>query len=231
MINNQSILAIIPARGGSKSIPRKNIRKLKGRPLIEWTIIEALKSKYIDKLIVSTDDIEIAQIAEDAGADIPFMRPSKYAKDSSRGIDVLIHALTFFPNIDVVVQLQPTSPFRSVSDIDGAIMEWSKRKATIVTVTKVSKPPEWMYIMDNKNRLHPILGSFAVPTNRQQLSVSYSLNGAVYVASRDSIINNESFLLPSTVGYIMPPERSIDIDSYSDWQYAEYMMNKRSNEQ
>lgn len=121
MINNKKILAIIPARGGSKGLPRKNIRELAGKPLIAWTIEAGRKSKYIDRLIVSSEDFEIIEVAKKYGAEIPFVRPKHLAEDESLGLDPVFHALRELPGYDIVVLLQPTSPLRLTEDIDACI--------------------------------------------------------------------------------------------------------------
>ena len=226
MIDGYKVLGLIPARGGSKGIPRKNIKLLGGKPLIAWTIEEAKKSKYIDRLVVSTDDEEIASVARKFGADVPFMRPDELATDSARGIDVVLHALGQLPEFDVVVLLQPTSPFRIVDDIDGAIERWREGQQPVVGVTKVSKSPYWMYLLDEQGKLQALLPQPAGAENRQELPPTFALNGGVYVASRQQLEEQQSFLTPMTRGYEMPQERSIDLDTKEDWEYAEWKLEK-----
>jgi CMP-N,N'-diacetyllegionaminic acid synthase len=227
MVEDKRILGLIPARGGSKGIPRKNIRPLLGKPLLAWTIEEALKSEYLDSVIVSTDDDEIAATALEWGAMIPFIRPAFLASDTARGIDVVIHVLEELPENDVVVLLQPTSPFRSVLDIDQAIELWSEKRRPVVGVSETSKSPFWMYSINESGMLVPLLKPPANAANRQQLPKAFALNGAVYVSDRESIVRHKSFLLEDTVPYIMPAERSVDLDSEADWNYAEYLLRNR----
>jgi CMP-N,N'-diacetyllegionaminic acid synthase len=226
MINGQKVLGLVPARGGSKGIPRKNIRLLGGKPLIAWTLDEAKKSKYIDRLVCSTDDDEIAGVARQFGADVPFMRPPELATDTARGIDVVLHALRKLPKFDVVVLLQPTSPLRTAEDIDGAIETWAEAKQTVVGVAEVSKSPYWMYGLSDTGTLQQLLPKPANAANRQDLPKAFALNGAVYVASRDELKDQESFLTATTRGYVMAAERSIDLDTKEDWEYAEWKMAK-----
>ena len=129
MIDNKRVLAIIPARGGSKGVPRKNIRNLAGKPLIAWTIKEGKKSKYIDRLILSSEDSEIIEIAKAYGCDVPFVRPEELAKDNTSGVEPVLHAVSKLEGYDIVVLLQPTSPLRTVTDIDKCIEKCIFEKA------------------------------------------------------------------------------------------------------
>lgn len=228
MIEGKKILGLIPARGGSKGIPRKNIRRLGDKPLIAWTILEASKSKYIDRLIISTDDKEIAEEAQSWGAEVPFMRPKELATDTARGIDVVLHSMEQNPGFDAVVLLQPTSPFRLTEDIDCAIEQWNASKNTVVGVTEVQKSPYWMYKIEN-GMLCPIIEKNKNANNRQELEPIYVLNGAVYVSCYDSIRAIDGFVDKKTEAYIMPIERSIDIDSEFDWDFAEFLLCQSSH--
>lgn len=224
MINGKKVLAIIPARGGSKGIPRKNIKLLHGKPLIAWTIEEAKKSKYIDRLIVSSDDEEIIKVSKEWGAEVPFKRPPELAQDDTPGIAPVLHAMEHFPNYDYVVLLQPTSPLRLVEDIDGAIELCEKGKAnSCVTVTETSTPPQWMYEIDGSSLMKSIFPKRDVPYQRQMVTTVYELNGAVYVATKNSLMLNRAFLQEKTLSYIMPRDRSIDIDTLDDFTYCEYL--------
>lgn len=226
MINGYKILGLIPARGGSKGIPRKNIKLLGGKPLIAWTIDEAKKSKYIDRLIVSTDDQEIADVAIEWGAEIPFMRPPRLATDTARGVDVVLHALQELSGFDVVALLQPTSPFRVSGDIDGAIEFWADSGSTVVGVVEATKSPYWMYNVGEDGRLERLLPMSEHADNRQNLPTVYVLNGAVYITDRSSLLEEESFLSQRTMAYVMPSDRSIDIDTDRDWTIAECLASK-----
>ena len=216
MIENRTVLAIIPARGGSKGVPRKNIREVAGKPLIAWTIEEAQKSRYIDRIVVSTDDLEIAETAGQWGGEVPFMRPTELAQDDTPGIAPVIHMLTHIqPVYDLVVLLQPTSPLRTVEDIDGAISLMMSRKArACVSMVEPDKSPYWMYSLDSSGKLLPLLdGDYAC---RQEIPAVYALNGAVYVAESSWLVRMRTFITDETVAYIMPKDRSIDIDTETD---------------
>lgn len=227
MINNKSVLAIIPARGGSKGVPRKNIKDLAGKPLIAWTIEEAKRSKYIDKLVVSSDDQEIIDVSIKWGVDAPVRRPSELAQDDTPGIDPILHALEFYQEYEYVVLLQPTSPLRNVKDIDGAIKLFAlKEELSCVSVTESSKSPYWMYKISKEGTMLPLFSKEDIPYQRQQAPKFYELNGAVYVATSKSLKATSSFLQDGTIPYVMPRERSIDIDNVSDFEYCEFLLMK-----
>lgn len=153
MIDNKRVLAIIPARGGSKGVTRKNIRNLAGMPLIAWTIEEAKKSKYIDRLILSSEDNEIIETAKEYGCDIPFVRPVHLAEDTTSGIEPVLHALKEIVGYDYVILLQPTSPLRIVEDIDGCIENLIETKSpACVSVTEPTNSPYWMYTVNSEGK-------------------------------------------------------------------------------
>ena len=216
MIGGKTVLAIIPARGGSKGVPRKNIRLVAGKPLIAWTIESAQESCFIDRLIVSTDDLEIASISQKWNCEVPFLRPAVLARDETPGIAPVLHALeTLSERYDIVVLLQPTSPLRSIEDIDGCIIHLMERQAkSCVSVVEPDKSPYWMFRLGLDEHLYPLLEE--TYARRQELPKVYALNGAVYVAECDWLIQSGSFLSSDTVGYIMPKERSLDIDTEQD---------------
>ncbi|MDQ0156906.1 acylneuraminate cytidylyltransferase family protein [Robertmurraya andreesenii] len=225
MINGKKVLAIIPARGGSKGIPKKNLKLLKGKPLIAWTIDEAKQSQYIDKLIVSSDDDEIIKVSKEWGADVPFKRPPQLAQDDTPGIAPVLHAVEQFPDYDYVVLLQPTSPLRIVEDIDGAIALCEAREVnSCVSVTQSSTPPQWMYEIDENGFMKSILPQMNLPYQRQKAPTTYELNGAVYVATKKSLILKKAFLQEGTLPYIMPQNRSVDIDTYEDFIYCQVLL-------
>lgn len=229
MINNKSVLAIIPARGASKGIKRKNVRSLAGKPLIAWTIEEGKKSKYIDKLIVSSEDEEILGVARQFGAEVPFVRPEELAQDETLGIDPVIHALRELPGYDYIVLLQPTSPLRSVQDIDECIEQMIETEApACVSVTEPEKSPYWMYTLQEDNRMRPLIPQGEVTVRRQDLPPVFSLNGAVYVACVKWLLEIKSFLAEETIAYVMPKNRSYDIDMEEDFLLCEWMMKRRN---
>ena len=217
------ILAVIPARGGSKGIPRKNIKPFAGKPLIAWTIECALRSSVIDRVIVSTDDDEISEVALRHGATVPFLRPAELALDTTPGIDPVLHALDQLPEFNAVVLLQPTSPLRISADIDGTVaLARQLRAPATVSVSPVKEHPNWMFRLTNEQRLDRYADELPA-VQRQALSVLYALNGAVYFARSDWLRERRSFLSPQTAGYVMPPERALDLDSPLDWRLAEYL--------
>lgn len=228
MINSKKVLAIIPARGGSKGIPRKNIIDVAGKPLIAWTIEAAKKSKYIDRLVLSSDDDEIIRVAAQWGCDVPFKRPAYLAKDDTPGIEPVLHALSMLPTFDYIVLLQPTSPLRRVEDIDGCIENCINRQVNCcVSVTEPDKSPFWMYYINSEGILEPaISGDNDVAVRRQDLPVAYALNGAVYVARCEWLLTNKSFLTKETIAYPMSKEHSIDIDSWRDLQLAKLILEE-----
>jgi CMP-N,N'-diacetyllegionaminic acid synthase len=229
MIGGKSILAVIPARGGSKGVPRKNIRMLGDKPLLAWTIEEAKKSAYIDRLILSSEDEEIIEVAKRYGCDVPFVRPAELAKDDTPGIDVILHAIEQVSGYDYVVVLQPTSPFRMVKDIDGCIQHCIINKANFcVSVAEAGENPYWMFSMENGQTLQPILENVDKYYQRQSLPTVYKLNGAVYVADIVHLKKHRSFFTEETIGYIMPGERSMDIDTLEDYLYAQFLVDAKN---
>ncbi|WP_409176030.1 cytidylyltransferase domain-containing protein [Brevibacillus fortis] len=230
MIQGKSVLAMIPARGGSKGIPRKNIREVGGKPLLGWSIEEAKKSVYIDRLIVSTDDEEIADVARQLGGEVPFLRPKELAMDDTPGIAPVLHALEVLPKYDYVVLLQPTSPLRQVIDIDGCIEKCLKEQAnSCVSITVVEKTPYWMYHLSDNDVLEPVIKIEERFLRRQDTPPVFSLNGAVYIADTNWLQKTQSFLEPETVGYVMPKERSIDIDNQMDIVIFEAVLKEMKN--
>jgi len=230
MIEHKTVLAIIPARGGSKGVQRKNIREVAGKPLIAWTIEEANKSKYIDRLILSSEDDEIITIAKQWGCEVPFVRPQELAEDETPGIEPVIHAIkTLRDKYDYVVLLQVTSPLRSVEDIDGCLELMIKQGAiSCVSVTEPEKSPYWMYKMSkSSHRLDPLIPQDRDISCRQDLPKVYALNGAVYVNRCDYLINTKKMINDETIGYMMPKERSVDIDTEADFVYLNYILSKK----
>lgn len=221
MIDGLSVLAFVPARGGSKGLPRKNILDLGGRPLIAWTLAAAGASRYIDRCIVSTDDEEIAAVARASGGEVPFLRPPELATDTASAHDALEHAIGQLPAYDIVVILQPTSPLRSSHDIDATLETMQQQRApACVSVVEPGKSPYWSYRIDAQQRLQPLLGPEYSRLRRQDLPAAYVLNGAVYAAHTQWLLDNRSALGVETVSYVMPAERSVDIDTAFDMDLA-----------
>ncbi len=220
------ILAIIPARGGSKGVPRKNIHELAGKPLIAWTIEEAKKSKYITRLITSSEDEEIIEVAKKYGCEVPFKRPIELSQDNTPGIEPVLHAIEQCPGFDLVVLLQPTSPLRTVEDIDGCIEFMLKQKANFcVSVTEPDKSPYWMYTLEGGS-MQPLIIPDKLITRRQELPKVYALNGAIYIAKIDALLKAKSFLTEETKAYIMQQENSFDIDTITDFEVCGYLLKK-----
>lgn len=221
-----SLLALIPARGGSKGIPRKNVRSFCGKPLLQWTIDVALAAPSVDRTVVSTDDPEIAMLALAGGAEVPFLRPVELASDTASGMAPVLHALDQLPEVSDVLLLQPTSPLRRVEDVEAAVaMHQRASSVAVVSVTPSSKHPEWMFGLSTQQTLQP-LSIRSDSSCRQQLPSAYVLNGAIYLASRSFLEREASFLTSETLGYVMAREHSVDIDTLLDWQWGEFLMQQ-----
>lgn len=224
------VLGIIPARGGSKAIPGKNIKKLHGKPLIFYTINEAKKSKFLDFVVVSTEDKKIEKVTQKYGV-VVVKRPKKLSADSSTSISVLKHAIInlkktkkFIP--DIIVVLQPTSPLRNAADIDGAIKKFLHLKCdSVISMTKVSSLPYWIYKLRG-NIAKNIIKKPKKVYRRQDSQKFYQVNGAVYVTSKNMIINHNTIFGKKISAYIMPQERSVDLDTMIDFKLAEILMKK-----
>lgn len=218
MIGGRSVLALITARGGSKGVPGKNILPIGGKPLIQWTIDAARASRYIDRLILSSDDAAIMAAAAAGGCEVPFRRDASLASDTASSIEVVVDALERMPGYDIVVLLQPTSPLRSTADIDGALERLESSGApACVTVRAAQEHPYWTFYTDEQGCLaHYAEPAVGAPTRRQDLPEAWCLNGAVYAAKIDSFLKFRSFLTAQTVCYPMPIERSLDIDTPAD---------------
>lgn len=233
---NKEILVIVPARGGSKGLPRKNIKYLADKPMIAWTILTALESKYISRVVVTTEDKEIADISLEYGAQVPFLRPEELALDNTPGIDPIIYTVkrlmtTEQYNPDYIMILQPTSPLRSTDQLNESIELFLKSSSefdSLISVTELEHPRQWNRIISSKNELLKIENyDDKTQFQRQNFSTVYRLNGAIYIVKTDKLINNKIIETERTYGYIMDRESSIDIDSIDDFNYAEYIFNKR----
>ena len=223
-----TLLALIPARGGSKGIPRKNIRPLCYKPLLQWSIDAALAAACVDQVVVSTDDPEIADVAKAGGAEVPFLRPAELATDTVPGIAPVLHALDQLPQVSDVLLLQSTSPLRTSADIEAIVaLRQHAGRESAVSLTLSAKHPAWMYSLRQDQRLEPLLQLDGAHC-RQQLPPAYVLNGALYLASRALLLREQAFIAPDTIGYVMPAERSVDIDTLLDWQWAEFLMEQQA---
>ena len=227
MIFGNKVLAIVPARGGSKRLPRKNIRELYGKPLIAWSIEAGLASRYVDKVIVSTDDDEISRISKKYGADVPFLRPSVLATDNATTIDVVIHILKYYESIDelydYVLLIQPTSPLRSAHHIDEALeLVIEKEAKGVISVCKVEHPIEWTNSLPADGSMDSFIDRKHLNKRSQDLQERYRINGAIYAAkSRDLLMEKTFFMEKGVVAYIMSRKVSIDIDTEEEFMMAE----------
>mgnify|MGYP003972197867 CR=1 FL=1 len=226
MISGKRLLAIIPARSGSKRLPRKNILDLAGKPLIAWTIEAALESKYIDRIVVSTDSKEISSISRKYGADVPFMRPDELATDETTSIDVVLHQLDQLEECNdsysYVILLQPTSPLRTAENIDESV-EWlkSRNSDAVISVCKVEHSPLWCNTIPADGSLLNFLDDSILNKRSQDLNQYYRLNGAIYLCNIKLLKKEKNFFLKSnSIAYKMNEEQSIDIDSKNDFMCA-----------
>ncbi len=224
-----SIIAIIPARGGSKGVPHKNIKKLGEKPLIAYSIVESLKSEYLDYVFVSTEDSEIANISKKYGAQV-INRPPALAEDTSKTVDVVLHAIEYLVqegiHPQIVILLQPTSPLRNVDDIDTAIKLFLENECdSVISVCEPDHSPFWCFRFDGRY-LQPLLGQEYKNMRRQDLPKVMMPNGAIYISSPESIARFGGFYADRMIPYCMPPERSIDIDTALDFTIAEVIINK-----
>ena len=242
MINNRKVLAVIPARGGSKGLPGKNIRPLCGKPVIAWTIEQALACPLIDEVFVSTDSAEIAQVSEQYGVSVPCLRPAELATDSATSVDVLLHALAFFKGrsqtFDYIIMLEPTSPLRKKKDITNALgmLDAHPQAESIVGVCRAEgQHPAFLvslfdgfikpYGRDFQEGIIPVL-------RRQEIGNVYFFEGSLYISSVKSFLDKKSFYRPDTIPYIVEKWQSFEIDDIYDFTIIESLMQyiKDSNE-
>ena len=230
----KKILSIILARGGSKGIKDKNIKKLGKLPLIAWTIKEALKSKKNLTVYLSTDSKKIANIGKRYGAKIPFIRPKKFAKDTSSSVDAIEHAVNFLKkkqlNFDYVLLLEPTSPLRTYQDIDRAINKiTSKNYDSLVSVSKLEAfHPSFLYKQNSKGYLSPFRKSGKKYIRRQDLETMYFLEGSIYISKVTTLMKKRTFCHDKTIPFIMPKWKSIEIDDKLDLVMAEAIIKKKN---
>ena len=223
------MLAVIPARGGSKRLPNKNVLELSGEPLIVWTIDAAKRSKYIDRIVVSTDDGDIAATAIKAGVDVPFIRPTHLAEDHTSTYEVVAHTLTQLRNygnqFEYLLLLQPTSPLRTTEHIDGAADLFIAKSAdAVISVTEVDHLNEWSGQIPESLCLEKFFHG-KTEKRSQELPKKYRINGAIYLVNVSKLLAHKTFFLPKNIiAYIMEREASIDIDSQFDFQLAEYLI-------
>ncbi len=224
------MLAIIPARGGSKGLAGKNIRPLRGRPLLAHTVAAALNARLVDRVVVSTDDRAIADAALAAGAEVPFLRSPHLAGDDARAADVYLDCCDRLetagaPRIAAFVALQPTSPLRTAKDIDAACALFRSQDAdAVVSVCPVEHPPEWLRAIGPDGVLRPLFGGPECNANRQAVRQAYLPNGAIFVLRRDFLAESGTYYSERTYPYVMPRSRSVDIDTIEDFELAEWLL-------
>ncbi|HEY7879163.1 MAG TPA: acylneuraminate cytidylyltransferase family protein [Gemmatimonadaceae bacterium] len=225
------VLAVIPARGGSKGVPRKNARLLGGRPLIEWTVAAALGARTLSRVIITTDDEEIAALGRAAGAEVPFLRPAALARDDTPMLPVIQHAVGWTEErgevVDAVCILQPTNPLRRPSDIDDCVDLIVRNGAdSVMSVLPVPHEynPHWVYEEAEDGGLRLATGERTPVTRRQELPRAWHREGAVYVMRRDVVMRDGTLYGAHIVGYPMDPSRHVNIDDVDDWARAEQLI-------
>ena len=228
VINGETVLAIVPARGGSKRLPRKNVLHLHGKPLIVWTIEAGLKSKYIDKVVVSSEDSEVLDIARNSNAET-IERPIALASDDVSSFDVVEHALNSIQTgVDILVLLQPTSPLRTEMHIDQALSLMMNRKANaIVSVSAAEHPPLWSNTLPDDDNMESFLNNSVANARSQDLPNFFRVNGALYICRTNYLLDEKSFFLKTNIlAYRMSRDTSIDIDQAIDLKLAGLIKNQ-----
>lgn len=225
------VLGIIPARGGSKGVPRKNIRPLGGKPLLAWTAEAALGAKRLDRVILSTDDEEIAEIGRRAGIEVPFTRPAELADDRAPTLPVLQHAVAWMEargdRYDAICLLQPTNPLRTAAVIDACVARLEVSGAdAVITILPVPAEynPHWVYFATSTGDLRLATGEAIPIPRRQDLPPAFHREGSVYVLRRDVLMEQGSLYGTRVVGEPVAPELSVNIDSLDDWVRAESLL-------
>lgn len=228
------ILAIIPARGGSKGVPGKNIKLLNGKPLLAYTSEIALQSKYLTEVVVSTEDEQIIEVAKSLGIKFPFIRPVVLSQDNTPTIDVIIHALQWYENqnncFDAVCLLQVTSPFRTVDFLDKAINKFIEQGTdSLVSVLKVPHEynPHWTFEVNDEGNLKIATGETEIISRRQELPTAYHRDGSIYITKTKVLLEEHSLYGKSTAFIESDPEFYVNIDSLKDWERAEEMIQNK----
>ena len=228
-----NVLGLIPARGGSKGVPRKNIRQLAGKPLLAYTAEAALASSRLARVILSTDDEEIAEVGRSCGLEVPFLRPAELAEDTTPTLPVVQHAVQFLETrgeqFDAICLLQPTNPLRQTSDIDGCIELLESAEAdTVFTMLAVPAEhnPHWVYFRNNDGSLRLSTGEATPIPRRQSLPPAFHREGSVYVARRDVVMIENSLYGARVIGFEIERSRSVNIDNLEDWAKAESLLSQ-----
>ncbi|HET8707508.1 MAG TPA: acylneuraminate cytidylyltransferase family protein [Pseudomonadales bacterium] len=226
-MKKKRILGVIPAKGGSTRLPRKNILPLGGKPMLQWAVESARQSGLIDRLIVSTEDAEVADVAKKLGVDVPFIRPQKLAKDPAGVVQVTLHAIEMLreqgDEYDEVIILLPTSPFRSAQDITDAYRLFQEKHAEfLMSVSEFSHTPYAAMTLEN-DILAPVFPEL-IGRKSQEMPPAYRPNGALHILNIKAFEREKSYFAQPLVGYVMPLERSVDIDTKLDLIMAEAML-------
>ncbi|ELB2908441.1 acylneuraminate cytidylyltransferase family protein [Vibrio alginolyticus] len=226
MLDGKKVIAVIPARGGSKRLPRKNILPLGGKPLIGWTIEAAKKSRYIDRVIISTDCEDIAEVARRYDGEVPFLRPQELAGDTASTNGVILHVLEQIDeSFGYIVLLQPTSPLRSTEDIDQLLASFDEKTEGVVSVCPCEHSPLWANTLPEDKTMGHFFPESVVGKRSQDLPEYYRLNGSIYAFRVDSFVENKGIFYSDKVkAHRMPIERSVDIDTIVDFHIAEVML-------
>ena len=226
MYKDKTFLAIIPARGGSKRLPRKNVLDLAGKPLIAWSIEAGLNSKYIDKVVVSSDDTEILAVSKRYNAKT-IVRPDELASDTATTFDAIKHTIENVEQYNYIVLLQATSPLRDAKHIDEAIeLLESKNADAVVSVCEMDHSPLWSNTLDESLSMNGFLRDEVLNKRSQDLEKYYRLNGAIYICKTEKFLEKKSFFLQENIyGFKMDRESSIDIDEGIDFKMAEIFLN------
>ena len=233
MYKNFKILCVIPARSGSKGIPGKNIKPLCGKPLIAYSIEQALQIDLIDRIIVSTDDKNIAEISTRFGAEVPFIRPKHLATDEAGTLDVLLHTIEWCKkneklSFDIILLLHANTPFRNIEDIKKCINILVDQAADNVFSVSPARNNPYYNMVEIKEEEQVALTKDGDFSSRQSAPPVYDMNSSIYTWWTDILVENPTLFLPKTKIHIMPRERSIDIDEPIDFRFAEVLMKERS---
>jgi len=226
------VIAIIPARGGSKGLPRKNILPLNGKPLIAYTIEAALQADCIDEVIVTTDDLEVADIAKQYGATVPFIRPKYLATDSALAVDVYLHTVEWLItnrkcSISHFMVLLPTTPLRTSIDIENAYRLFKEEKGTtLIAVKEAEVPPSWYMQIDDRLRIKPCgFGGENLIKNRQENTRYALVCGAIYILDYQLLKSKRTYYSDNTIAYVIDRKHAVDIDTKEDFDYVRFLMN------
>ena len=234
MINGKRVLAIIPARGGSKGLPRKNIRDLCGKPLVAWSIEKAKRSRHLDVVLVTTDSQEIADVARQYGAAVPFLRPGDLATDHASTYDVICHALAHYRTgegreFDYTVLLEPTSPLREDDDVDRMLQALDARADefdAIVSLGRVGEHPSIMKRVHDDGRIEPFCPELAQTTRRQDNAPAYFPFGVAYIAKTRALLDENTFYTRRCMAFRIKRYQNYEIDDIYDWNCVESVMRQ-----